>query len=397
MEIIKLNLIPSGATPVVHVKQYDVGRTWRFELYEGASVYTLDGTETIEIDVKKNDGNVVTVAVANTSDNYVDIATTPQMTACSGDQLGAIKFTKGGDEIATLNFILACQRSPLENGIQSDSAIHNLEQQIADAVADQYDADSVIFDNTPTTGHGIGYAVTSDGLKSYIPKNVSDMDDVTITTPVAGEALVFDADGNLVNGTVSTVGNLDDLSDVDTTGKAVGDSLRYDGAEWIAQPCTVALTQAEYDALQLSGDLVPNTHYVITDAPNLNPTASDIEYSGGVTVKQAIDGKQDTLTVSSDAVTWNTTNVTGGTEIKYWFKYGRIVIGHLEFTPKSGRISNGNVICSGLPKPNSGYNCFGDNKQQFIIDNNGNLTWYFPTDTTTLNRWDLNITYISQS
>ena len=298
MEIIKLNLIPSGATPVVHVKQYDVGRTWRFELYEGASVYTLDGTETIEIDVKKNDGNVVTVAVTNTSDNYVDIETTLQMTACSGDQLGAIKFTKGGDEIATINFILACQRSPLENGIQSDSAIHNLEQQIADAVADQYDADSVIFDNTPTTGHGIGYAVTSDGLKSYIPKNVSDMDDVTITTPVAGEALVFDNDGNLVNGTVSTVGNLDDLSDVDTTGKATGDSLRYDGNEWIAQPTTVALTQAEYDALQLSGDLVPNTHYVITDASNLNPTASDIEYSGGVTVYQAISSENTPNTAS---------------------------------------------------------------------------------------------------
>ena len=168
----------------------------------------------------------------------------------------------------------------------SDSAIHNLEQQIADAVADQYDADSVIFDNAPTTGHGIGYAVTSDGLMSYIPKKVSDMDDVTITTPVSGEALVFDNDGNLINGTVSTVGSIDDLNDVDTTGKANGDSLRYDGVEWVAKPTTIALTQAEYTALLTKA---PNTHYVITDAPNLNPTASDIEYSSGVTVKDKID------------------------------------------------------------------------------------------------------------
>ena len=300
MEIIKLNLIPSGATPVVHVKQYDVGRTWRFELYEGASVYTLDGTETIEIDVKKNDGNVVTVAVTNTSDNYVDIETTLQMTACSGDQLGALRIFKGDDDIATLNFILACQRSPLENGIQSDSAIHNLEQQIADAVADQYDADSVIFDNTPTTGHGIGYAVTSDGLKSYIPKNVSDMDDVTITTPVAGEALVFDNDGNLVNGTVSTVGNLDDLSDVDTTGKATGDSLRYDGAEWIAKPTTYQIDKADFDQIS---DFTPyaNSHIVVPDEANLNPTASDIEFSGGVTVYDELNNKADISSLATVA------------------------------------------------------------------------------------------------
>lgn len=303
MEIIKLNLIPSGAIPVVHVKQYDIGREWRFELYEGAAVYTLDGTEVLECDVKKLDGNIVTISVTNTSSTYVDIETTVQMTACSGDQLGALRITKGGDDIATINFILACQRSPLEGGITSDSAIHNLEQQIADAVADQYDADSVVFDNTPTTGHGIGYAVSSAGLKSYIPKNVSDMDDVTITTPVAGEALVFDNDGNLVNGTVSTVGSIDDLNDVDTTGKQDGDSLRYDAnaSEWVAKPTTVALTQAEYDALVLSGDLEPNTHYVITDAPNLNPTASDIEYSSGVTVKQAIDNvKSQDLTYTGD-------------------------------------------------------------------------------------------------
>lgn len=128
-------------------------------------------------------------------------------------------------------------------------------------------------------------------------------------------------------------------------------------------------------------------------------TQIPIESGSATNTKDYIDtglsGKQDSLTISSNAVTWNTTNVTGGSELKYWFKYGRIVIGHLEFTPKSGKIANGNVICSGLPKPNSGYNCFGDNKQQFIIDNNGNLTWYFPTDTATLNRWDLNIVYFS--
>ena len=290
MEVINLNLIPNGTNPVVHASQYDEGRDFRLNLFDGTSVLTLDGTETIECDVKKPDGNIVTVAVTNTSSNYVVVTTTLQMTACSGNSLGTINISKGGVNLYTLNFILYCERSPLENGIQSDSAIHNLESQVEEIVSEQYDSANVIFDNAPTSGHGIPYVVSSDGLLSYIPKNVSDMDDVTITTPVQGEALVFDADGNLVNGTVSTVGSIDDLNDVDTTGKVDGDSLRYDSGsgDWVAKPVTVALTQAEYDALVLSGDLAPNTHYVITDAQNLNPTASDIEYSSGVSVKQAI-------------------------------------------------------------------------------------------------------------
>lgn len=291
MEAINLNLIPNGTNPVVHCSQYDEGREFRFNLFDGASVFVLDGTEDITCDIKKPDGNIVTAAVPNTEDDYIIVTTTLQMCACSGNSLGTINISEGGVNLYTLNFVLYCERSPLENGIESDSAIHNLESQVEDIVSEQYDSANVIFDSVPTSGHGIPYVVSSDGLLSYIPKNVSDMDDVTITTPVQGEALVFDADGNLVNGTVSTVGSIDDLNDVDTTGKVDGDSLRYDSGsgDWVAKPVTVALTQAEYDALALSGDLANNTHYVITDAPNLNPTASDIEYSSGVTVKQQLD------------------------------------------------------------------------------------------------------------
>ena len=286
MEIIKLNLIPSGATPVVHVKQYDIGRTWRFELYEGAAVYTLDGTEVLECDVKKLDGNIVTISVTNTSSTYVDIETTVQMTACSGDQIGALRITKGGDDIATINFILACQRSPLEGGITSDSAIHNLEQQIADAVADQYDADSVIFDNTPTTGHGIGYAVTSDGLKSYIPKNVSDMDDVTITTPASGEILVYN-NGTWENqanpaSTQNFAPDYDDTATYNTNDKVIYQGLLYvcledsvtgawDGTKW--QQISVADLNAELLPIQ-SGSATNTKDYIDSVTPKYYTTAS---------------------------------------------------------------------------------------------------------------------------
>ena len=172
MEVINLNLIPTGALPVVHASQYDEGRTFRANLMDGSVVYTLDGTETLECDVKKPDGKIVTVAVNNTSDSYVEIDTTLQMCACAGDSLAELHITKGAQEIGTLNFILAVERSPLEGGIESESEIDNLATQVAGLVAseveNQYDSANVIFDDEPTEGHGNGYTVKSEGIKRAI-------------------------------------------------------------------------------------------------------------------------------------------------------------------------------------------------------------------------------------
>ena len=309
MERIKLNLIPSGVAPVVHLSQYDEGRKFGIDLFEGDSVYVLDGTETLTVNSRKPDGHVVVISVTNTGSSSLEVETVEQLTAVHGTSYAKLKIEKGSDVIATLEFLIAVSRDPLENGDPSESFVANLNTQISNAVADQYDSNNVIFDNDPTTGHGTGYVVSSEGVKNYvdnaigglsIPDELNDLSDVNITSPTQGEALVFDADGNIVNGTVSTVGNLDDLSDVDTTGKQEGDSLRYIGGEWKAKPTTVEMTQAEYDAIV---DFTPyeNTHIVITDAPNLNPTASEIEYSSGVTVKQAIDSKADTSSLSTVA------------------------------------------------------------------------------------------------
>ena len=319
MEVIKLNLIPTGALPVVHASQYDEGRTFRAELFEGSAVYTLDGTEVLECDVKKPDGNVVTVAVVNTSASYVDIDTTLQMCACSGESLAELNIKKGGDSIGTLNFILAVERSPLENGITSDSGIHNLQTQIADAVADQYAAEDVVFDATPTAGHGVGFAVTSEGVKNAldavaatIPEELDDLQDVSTSSPTSGEALVWDG-AKWTNGTVSTVGSIDDLNDVDTTGKAEGDSLRFDSGsgEWVAKPIVIEVTQAEYDQLVLDGDLQPLTIYVITDAPNLNATAQNLSYDGGVTsTYDEVEKKLNKTLIKSKEID-GTTNASG--------------------------------------------------------------------------------------
>ena len=64
-------------------------------------------------------------------------------------------------------------------------------------------------------------------------------------------------------------------------GKLIRNGIEYGGGNGTD---IFEVTQAEYDALKQAGTLVHNALYVITDAPNLNPTASDIEYSSGVTV-----------------------------------------------------------------------------------------------------------------
>ena len=164
----------------------------------------------------------------------------------------------------------------------------------------------------PLNATGLSYSNTISGLSSEnvqgaIDELASESTDVSFTPTQntgnkVGEITIDGVTTELYTGELSTVGELDDLTDVDTTGKTTGDSLRYDGSDWVAQPTTVALTQAEYNALALSGDLAPNTHYVITDAPNLNPTASDIEYSSGVDVKTAIDSNTTAISGKMDKI-----------------------------------------------------------------------------------------------
>ena len=71
-------------------------------------------------------------------------------------------------------------------------------------------------------------------------------------------------------------------------GKLIRNGIEYGGGNGTD---IFKVTQAEYDALVQAGTLVHNALYVISDGNNLNPTADDIEYSSGVTVKQAIDNR----------------------------------------------------------------------------------------------------------
>ena len=235
MERIKLNLIPSGVAPIVHLSQYDDGRQFGIDLFEGESVYVLDGTETLTVNSRKPDGHVVTLSVTNTGTSSLDVDTIEQLTAVHGLSYAKLQIVKGSVTIATLPFLIDVSRDPLENGDPSESFVHNLRTQIADGVAEevaeQYDSANVIFDANPTSGHGNGYTVTSEGIKTGLDGKVDTTDfDATNLPITSGSATntkdyidskcvtitagVFTASSNVnvLRSTLIKIGNLKILS-----------------------------------------------------------------------------------------------------------------------------------------------------------------------------------------
>ena len=128
MQTINLNLVPGKVKPVVHSSQYDVGRTFRCNLFDGSTVLTLDGSETITIEGQKSDSHIFLYSVTNTHSNYVDVATTEQMTAISGLVDCELRIKKGDTDIGTANFWLEVEKASTENGVISDSDISALRE-----------------------------------------------------------------------------------------------------------------------------------------------------------------------------------------------------------------------------------------------------------------------------
>lgn len=124
-------------------------------------------------------------------------------------------------------------------------------------MANLTDADKVLRNDT-----GKDIATNIAGIAAALnPSNITDLGDVNLTNPITdGQVIKYDtATQKWVNG----LGNI-----------------------------TMECDQAQYDAWKQSGQLKPNTLYVITDAPNLNATARNLSYNGGVgTVYNEVESK----------------------------------------------------------------------------------------------------------
>ena len=158
MQTIKLNLIPGGVLPVVNVSQYDVGRQFAIQVYEGAASYNLTG-KSVQIRGTKPDGNGFAYDSADgaisVSGNTVTVTTLQQMTACGGDTTVELRITASGVVLGTLNFILAVEASALSDDTPiSDTDIPAIERDFQ-AALDEAEADAL-----KAEGHAQG---TQDG------------------------------------------------------------------------------------------------------------------------------------------------------------------------------------------------------------------------------------------
>ena len=128
MEEITLNLIPGGATQVVHASQFDTGRQFKLITYDGDEPFN-PSTYTAQFESIKPDGNIVQADVTKDSTS-VTVTTTEQMCAVEGDTICEIRFSKSGNVIGTANFILRVELDPIFEGTNSAS-----EGPVADTLA----------------------------------------------------------------------------------------------------------------------------------------------------------------------------------------------------------------------------------------------------------------------
>ena len=133
---IELNLIPKkGEQPVVfYASQYETARPFIAVLKWGDTEFAPGVDYRAEIDIRKNDDNLVIITDdVSIDNNEVSVVLPVQAVTCIGKNLGQVKIYSADDHlIAALNFILEVQADPLAGGVTSETAIDNLTQQIED-------------------------------------------------------------------------------------------------------------------------------------------------------------------------------------------------------------------------------------------------------------------------
>lgn len=124
MEHIALDLTPSGSGLLsrCHVSQYDIGRQVCFDLYNVGAVFTLAGTETIKLKIRRPDGVAVEDNITNTSSTYVVWTSASGDCDAEGNAECELIVTDNGTRIGSANFIMEVEPDPYNGNVNIKSA-----------------------------------------------------------------------------------------------------------------------------------------------------------------------------------------------------------------------------------------------------------------------------------
>ena len=113
---IKLNIIPGGVLPVVHVSQYDHNAGGLvFDIYNGGELYELPEGTTASIEGTKPDEYGFLYPAAGVSGHSVTIDIVEQMTVVPGKVICELRLAHQQDNVGTINFILAVEPAGLSD------------------------------------------------------------------------------------------------------------------------------------------------------------------------------------------------------------------------------------------------------------------------------------------
>lgn len=123
MQKVKLNLIPQGVPPVVYASQYDIGRQFEFEIYEGDVEYEIPSDTVITVHGIKKDNHSFAYSTNDDTSKQIEfssslimITTTEQMTLVPGDihcEFVLKKNLDSEDILGTLNFVIHVEPCPI--------------------------------------------------------------------------------------------------------------------------------------------------------------------------------------------------------------------------------------------------------------------------------------------
>jgi hypothetical protein len=120
---IKLNMVPGGIIPVVHLSQNDIGRVLQFELYDGVSAASITTGTTVTVEGTKPDRHAFQYD-ATISGNVVTVNTVQQMVIVPGTVECTLTLTYSGQVIGTALFFMEVERSGLDmNADVSDTEL----------------------------------------------------------------------------------------------------------------------------------------------------------------------------------------------------------------------------------------------------------------------------------